>query len=306
MAEHAEPALSPRGSASSSASDCSRSCSSASSSESGSFSGSEEEQEPTLTYQRLGGSVPDILKADAASCLAVHAKFLALGTLAGAVHVLDLHGNEIRRFTPHSANVTDVCIDATGEFVGSCSQDGTVVVSSLYSAEASTHWYPRPVRAVALDAEYASKRVFATGGLACQLTINSKGWFGAKDAVVHSGEGPIVAIACAGQMLAWANDLGVKVYDAQHGKRVSYVERAAGSPPAQAFKPHLRWESGSELVIGWADSIKIGRVRLRDAGGGGAGSPAVGVGGPAAGAATSNRYPSAAAHSDVPLSLSHS
>ena len=76
------------------------------------------EQEPTFKYQRLGGSVAKILAADAATCLTAHVKFLALGTEGGAVHVLDLGGNEIRRFSPHSAAVTDICVDVTGEFVG--------------------------------------------------------------------------------------------------------------------------------------------------------------------------------------------
>ena len=137
--------------------------------------------EPTLKYQRF--PVDTILKAEGAtcSCLAAHAKFLALGTSGGFVHILDLAGNEIRRFTPHSAAVADICIDSTGEFVGSCSQDGTVVVSSLFGGDASTHWYHRPVRAIALDPEYTARRVFATGGLACQLVVNSRGWFGSKD-----------------------------------------------------------------------------------------------------------------------------
>ena len=99
--------------------------------------GAAEEQEPTLKYTRLGGSVPAILSADAATCLAAHSKFLALGTEAGSVHVLDLSGHEIRKFTPHSAGVSDICIDPTGEFVGSCSQDGTVVVSSLLGGDAT-------------------------------------------------------------------------------------------------------------------------------------------------------------------------
>ena len=220
--------------------------------------------EPTLKYQRMGGSVASILASDTASCLAAHAKFLALGTDSGTVHVLDLGGNEIRRFSPHSAAVADICIDSTGEFVGSCSQDGTVVVSSLFGSEASTHWYHRPVRAIALDPDYSARRVLATGGLACQLVINSRGWFGSKDNVVHSGEGPVQAISIAGPMLAWANDLGVKVYDAQHAKRISYIERTPGSPDPALFRCHLRWESPTELVIGWADTIKIGRVRERE------------------------------------------
>ena len=217
----------------------------------------EEESEPTLKYQRLGGAVTSILASDAASCLAAHVKFIALGTASGAVHVLDLSGNEIRRFSPHSAVVNDICIDSTGEFVASCSQDGTVVVSPLFGGEASTHWYHRPVRAIALDPDYAARRVFATGGLACQLVVNSRGWFGSKDNPIHSGEGPIQALRICGPMLAWANDLGVKVYDAQHAKRVSYIERTPGSPPPHLFKCHLRWESQTELIIGWVDTIKI-------------------------------------------------
>jgi WD40 repeat protein len=221
----------------------------------------EPEEEPLLRYQRLGADVTEILRDDHATCLACHPKFLALGTRAGVVAVLDLNGNEIRRFSPHSAAVNDLCIDRSGEFVGSCSEDGTVAVSSLYDGEASTHWYHRPVCAIALDPEYPTRRVFATGGLTGQLVLNAKGWFGAKDSTLHAGEGPVRAIDIApnGSLIAWANDLGVKVYDAQYNKRVSFVDRPSGSPAAEAFRCHLRWETETELLIGWADSIKIGR-----------------------------------------------
>ena len=222
----------------------------------------EPEEEPLLRYQRLGADVSELLRDDHATCLACHPKFLALGTRAGVVAVFDLNGNEIRRFSPHSAAVNDLCIDRSGEFVGSCSEDGTVAVSSLYDGEASTHWYHRPVCAIALDPEYPTRRVFATGGLTGQLVLNTKGWFGAKDATLHAGEGAVRAIDIApnGALIAWANDLGVKVYDAQHNKRVSYVDRPPGSPAPEAFRCHLRWESETELLIGWADSIKIGRL----------------------------------------------
>ena len=36
----------------------------------------EEEEEPKLKYQRLGFSVVDILKPEAASCMAIHDKFM--------------------------------------------------------------------------------------------------------------------------------------------------------------------------------------------------------------------------------------
>ena len=38
-----------------------------------------------------------------------------------------------------------------------------------------------------------------------------QGWLGAKDNVLHFGEGPIPAIQWSGSLVAWANNLGVKV-----------------------------------------------------------------------------------------------
>lgn len=57
----------------------------------------EEEEEPRLKYQRLGSSVTEILRQDAASCLCVSDKLLALGTHDGTIHVLDFAGNEVRK-----------------------------------------------------------------------------------------------------------------------------------------------------------------------------------------------------------------
>lgn len=55
----------------------------------------EEEDEPRLKYQRMGGSVPALLSGDAASCIAVADRMIALGTRAGAVHILDFLGNQV-------------------------------------------------------------------------------------------------------------------------------------------------------------------------------------------------------------------
>lgn len=55
----------------------------------------EEEDEPRLKYQRMGGSVPALLSGDAASCIAVAERMIALGTRAGSVHILDFLGNQV-------------------------------------------------------------------------------------------------------------------------------------------------------------------------------------------------------------------
>ena len=53
------------------------------------------EEEPRLKYQRLGSDVADLLGRNAATCLCVSDKILALGTHSGTVHVLDYNGNEV-------------------------------------------------------------------------------------------------------------------------------------------------------------------------------------------------------------------
>ena len=55
----------------------------------------EEEEEPRLKYQRMGGSVPSLLASDAASCIAVAERMIALGTHGGTVHILDFLGNQV-------------------------------------------------------------------------------------------------------------------------------------------------------------------------------------------------------------------
>jgi hypothetical protein len=56
--------------------------------------GDEAEEEPRLKYQRMGGNVPALLSNDAASCIAVAARMIALGTHDGTVRILDLLGNQ--------------------------------------------------------------------------------------------------------------------------------------------------------------------------------------------------------------------
>lgn len=242
--------------------------------------GREDDEEPKLKYQRLGFSVVEILQADSARCLAAHTRFLVLGTSAGLVIVLDFNGNEVRRFTPHSGPVSDISIDAAGEFCGSCSEDGTVAIHSLYdAAESATFWYQQPVKAISLDPEYAAgRRAFACGGTGGQLVLVSRGWFGTREEVLHAGEGPVRAMRWQGSYLAWANDLGVKVYDTQSQQRISFIDRPANSPGPEAFTPCLVWEGPTRLIIGWADLIKVGVVRYRQpattAGGGAVSLPA--------------------------------
>ncbi|XP_051120523.1 vacuolar protein sorting-associated protein 41 homolog [Andrographis paniculata] len=223
----------------------------------------EEEDEPRLKYQRMGGSVPTLLQSDAASCIAVAERMIALGTHGGSVHILDFLGNQVKEFIAHTAAVNDLCFDIEGEFIGSCSDDGSVVINSLFTDERMKFEYHRPMKTIALDPDYVRKssRRFVAGGLAGHLYFNVKKWLGYRDQVLHSGEGPIHSVKWRSSLIAWANDAGVKVYDAVNDQRITFIERPRGSPRPELLLPHLVWQDDTLLVIGWGTSVKVVSIR---------------------------------------------
>ncbi|EFA76279.1 structural maintenance of chromosome protein [Heterostelium album PN500] len=222
--------------------------------------GQEEDIEPILNYTRFGNGVTEILKKDAASCMAVHPKFIVLGTHWGSVSIHDFEGNKIERFDSHSATITEIAIDPSGDYIASCSEDGKVIINPFdRSGETMTFSYVRPITAIALDPEFAHKntRQFVTGGKGGQLILNSKGWFRSKETVIHQGEGPIYAIKWCGNFIAWANEHGVKIYDCSTNMRIAHIPRKEGSPRGELFRCCLCWERPDTLIIGWAKSVEV-------------------------------------------------
>ncbi|KAJ7446892.1 hypothetical protein B0H11DRAFT_2083691 [Mycena galericulata] len=223
----------------------------------------DEDEEPALKYERIGGSLPDLLKKDSASALCISKSLLALGTHGGLVHILDLAGNRIKSYKPHMASVIDISMDETAEYVATASIDGQVVIHS--QTESYAFDLKRPMRSIALEPNFAKRatRAFVCGGLAGTLVLHEKGWLGHKETVLHLGEGPIWQIRWRGRLIAWANDLGVKIYDTVSQARITFIDRPPDSPRADLFKCTLHWQDDSTLLIAWADHIKVARVRAR-------------------------------------------
>lgn len=92
---------------------------------------------------------------------------------------------QVKEFPAHTATVNDLCFDIEGEYIGSCSDDGSVVINSLFTDERMQFDYHRPMKAIALDPDYAKKtsRRFVAGGLAGHLYLNMKKWIGHRDQV---------------------------------------------------------------------------------------------------------------------------
>ncbi|CAO1634395.1 unnamed protein product [Parajaminaea phylloscopi] len=222
-----------------------------------------EDPEPSLKYQRLKGSIPDILKKDSASAFAVSDKFLALGTHAGMVFIIDFSGNLIKAFRSHTASVLDLSIDSANEFVAAAGMDGLLSISSLDSAEHYAFDFKRPMRAVSLEPAFGRKasRAFACGGMAGALVHREKGWLGHKETVIHAGEGPIWAVRWRRNFIAWANDAGVRIYDTASRTKITFISAPKGQDRVDLFRPNLLWQDDHTLVIAWADQIKFARLK---------------------------------------------
>lgn len=146
----------------------------------------------------------------------------------------DLHANERRRYAAHRSRVTDVRMDIAGLAIASCSEDGTVMVTSS-NAEPQFYQYHRPVLTVAVDPHFSGKsfkRAFACGGVSGKFVVIKKAIFGFNDKIVSEGEGAIRALAWRGSLIAWANDAGVKVYDHEREvRRAPCASRVRRVPP---------------------------------------------------------------------------
>ncbi|UZJ51584.1 hypothetical protein CBS101457_000904 [Exobasidium rhododendri] len=225
----------------------------------------DDDEEPTLKYSRLKGSVPDVLKKDTASCVAVSDRFLALGTHSGAIYILDEQGNLIKGFRSHTASVLDLVIDSTSDFIGSAGMDGLVSISSLSSSEAYSFDFKRVMRTISVEPSFGrrSTRSFVCGGMAGQLVLREKSWFGHRETILHEGEGPIWTSQWRGNLIAWATDRGVRIYDTQSRQRISLISPPLDNPRADLFRCSLFWQDEATLLIAWADHIKVAKVRQR-------------------------------------------
>jgi vacuolar protein sorting-associated protein 41 len=121
------------------------------------------------------------------------------------------------------------------------------------------------MRTIALEPDFHKRgtRAFVCGGMAGALVMHEKGWLGHKETTLSSGEGPIWSVRWRDRLIAWANDLGVKIYDTASQTRITYIDRPAESPRADLFKCTLQWQDDSTLLIAWADQIKVARIRAR-------------------------------------------
>ncbi|XP_043598277.1 vacuolar protein sorting-associated protein 41 homolog isoform X1 [Bombus pyrosoma] len=228
-----------------------------------------DEVEPRLKYVRVRNDLEHILQNDAASCIAVHPKFLCLGSHWGMIHLLDHQGNNIqsKSLQAHTVAVNQISIDHNGDFIASCSDDGKVFIYGLYSTENNHNIsMGRLVKSIAIDPNYyksCSGRRFITGD--DKLVLYEKTFLSRmKLTVLCDAEGGVRSIAWIGHFVAWASDTGVRIYDLNAKCSLGLIKwiRSTDALP-EHYRCNLRWSDDRTLLIGWVDIVRICQIRKR-------------------------------------------
>ncbi|KAH8354569.1 hypothetical protein KR084_012331, partial [Drosophila pseudotakahashii] len=240
--------------------------------DSGTDSVQDEEVEPKFKYQRLANDLKNILNADVITCTAIHLKLLILGTFRGRVYLFDHQGNAVDSNLNNSENhthrlaVNHVDVDSKGEYVATCSDDGKVNITGLFSCENNQNLsFGKFIKAVALDPNSRSRiGRFIVGDeklILYERSLLKK----LKPIELCSVEGNVLSICWHGSFVAWASHIGVRVYDLS--ERCSLGLMKWEVPPHERlenFRCHLRWSNEYTLLIGWVDTIRICVIRKRN------------------------------------------
>uniref|UniRef100_A0A2K5ISK2 Vacuolar protein sorting-associated protein 41 homolog n=1 Tax=Colobus angolensis palliatus TaxID=336983 RepID=A0A2K5ISK2_COLAP len=163
----------------------------------------------------------------------VHMSFLALGTHYGKVYLLDVQGNITQKF--------DV-----------------VQVFGLYSGEEFHETFDCPIKIIAVHPHFvrSSCKQFVTGGK--KLLLFERSWMNRwKSVVLHEGEGNIRSVKWRGHLIAWANNMGVKIFDIISKQRITNVPRDDISLRPDMYPCSLCWKDNVTLIIGWGTSVKV-------------------------------------------------
>ncbi|XP_055903416.1 vacuolar protein sorting-associated protein 41 homolog [Eupeodes corollae] len=234
----------------------------------------EEEIEPKFKYKRIGNDLQEILKYDVITCAEVHPKFLIFGSYNGRLYLLDHQGNTVDSYLNksnsfcHAVGVNEISVDSKGEYVATCSDDGKVVITGLFSDENNQKInIGKSVKAVALDPDPkvpAGKR-FIVGDE--KLTMYEKSFLkNLKSSTLCDAEGYVLSVCWNGPFVAWASYLGVRVYDLNEKCSLGLMKwEQPHNAKLENFRCNFRWSNATTLLIGWVDTIRICVIRKRTA-----------------------------------------
>lgn len=233
-------------------------------------SSSGNEVEPKLKYERLVNDVQGILQKEIVSYVAYDSKIICVGTEWGIVHLLDHQGNTIRNqhLKAHTVAVNQISIDTRGDFIATCSDDGKAYAYGLYTGEHAIELsIGRCVKSIAIDPYYyklGAHRRIVTGD--DRLMLHEKKLLASvKSTLLYEAVGKVQNIRWQDRFIAWACDVGVRVYDIISRTSLVLIKwnRTADVMP-EKFPCCLNWKNNTTLLIGWVDTVRVCKIERRN------------------------------------------
>ncbi|CAL8095998.1 unnamed protein product [Orchesella dallaii] len=246
-----------------------------------------DDSEPRLKFSRIQNDLLKILEKDAVSCVAVHSKFLCVGSHRGEAYILDHLGNNVTphpkgSFPAHKVAVNCISIDKDGENIATCSDDGRVNVYNLCDGRCDALLkVDKKIRCVAIDPYYSKHKRFITGD--DSVTLHQPNVFGLLKSSPLLEGGIVSSVKWGGdRFIAWNWKDEVRVYDMIENMMISRIKfewqpnhfslegSADGSITRNddyvinmlhnRYPCHIFWKDQFTLFIGWADVVQICQV----------------------------------------------
>ncbi|KAG5420548.1 VPS41 [Candida metapsilosis] len=224
----------------------------------------EDDEPPKLKYSRINQLPSNFFAKDPVSSCFFHDEYFIFATHSGFIHVCTNDFVAVRTFKAHRASVLSTFTD--GQFFASASMDGTVVIGSINDEkDIIAYDFQRPVHAVVLDSNYASKRSFISGGMSGKVIYSKKNWLGKRaDYVIDQNNGAIVGLTIIDDLVIWMNDKGINVFHLSNRVMIKVLEKPSDSPRNDLYWPRVAQPDPDRLIIAWSNYIWSLRISLKD------------------------------------------
>ncbi|KAF6204991.1 hypothetical protein GE061_019158 [Apolygus lucorum] len=228
----------------------------------------DEEREHILKYSQLGINLKDILKVDSITSVAMHSKFICIGTEMGVIYILDHLGNIIRELRIHDIAVEQLSIDGNGDHIASCFNDGRVLVTGLCDSLNNQDFkLEKRVRSVAIDPNYykahsGRKLIIGERKLILREKIAFSRWKKSvlEDATSECGV-KTIRWSPTGNLVLWASHRWLRIYDLETKATAALCEFSMETKID--LKCHVCWKGGQRVTVGWGDRIEVLSVQKK-------------------------------------------
>ena len=220
-----------------------------------------EEIEPVIDYKYLPMDTIAERTVQLRS-IAVTSKYVIVGTDDGLLSIQTFDGKKIKQYQLVSAAITDISV-SDDLHIAVAFDSGDVGVINPHKDGWTYHLSTqKPVYAVSIHPSFGTKREFIFGGEDQKLVHYAKQFLGSPTSILSQGDGVIYSIKWNGRYVAWANSLGVRVYDFD---KKSIIARIGLFQPQQFAIPktypfNLSWYTQHDLLLACGNTVIVYRI----------------------------------------------